>query len=498
MWGLSSLNILAAASVTPLHYDLVVVGGGSAGLTAAKFAARFKKSVLLVEKARMGGDCTWTGCVPSKTLLSIAKTAHSARTASHGISVGEVKVDMKAVKARIDSVVDKIYTADDSPEALQALGIEVLSGTASFVDAHTLSVDGQPIVADKGVVLATGAGPAPAKIAGLEGVPYLTYEGVFELEEVPRRLTVVGSGPVGCELAQAFSRLGSSVTLVGPSLLKGDEPEAGATLGRVLEAEGVRLVRATADAVGLVPGSNSGAHTLVCIAPGGAVVEVEGDTLLVATGRRPSVAGLGLEAAGIEIEPRSGGIKVDAKLRTTSTGKVPVYAAGDCTGDRQFTHYAGFQGAIAARNALLPLSDAGTLASVPGCTFTAPEVAKVGLTEAEAKAELGDNKVRVVMRQLSKVDRAIAEGEEEGFIKVICRESDLKILGATVVAPGAGDIISEFAVAIDRKLKLPQLATVMHVYPAISIAVQQLAAEVYYETLEKSMPLYNVLGKLGL
>ena len=390
---LSSLQALAAASVTPLRYDLVVVGGGSAGLTAAKFAARFKKSVLLVERARMGGDCTWTGCVPSKTLLSIAKTAHSARTASHGISVGEVKVDMKAVKARIDSVIDKIYTADDSPEALRALGIEVLSGTATFVDADTLSVDGQPIVANKGVVLATGASPAPAKISGLEGVPHLTYEGVFELEAVPRRLTVVGSGPVGCELAQAFSRLGASVTLVGSALLKGDEPEAGATLERVLEKEGVRIVRATADAVSLIPGSereaDGGAHRLMCIGTGGAVVEVEGDALLVATGRRPVVSGLGLEAAGIQIEPRSGGIQVDGKLRTTSAGKVPVFAAGDCTGDRQFTHYAGYQGAIAARNALLPLSDPGTLASVPGCTFTSPEVAKVGLTEAEAAAELG-------------------------------------------------------------------------------------------------------------
>lgn len=305
------------------------------------------------------------------------------------------------------------------------------------------------------------------------------------------------------------------MTIVGPSLLRGDEPEAGEALGRVLEKEGVRHVRAVADAVAAIPipssnlvtnsnagGSNVAAaanmHKLVCIASDGAVVEVEGDVLLVATGRRPSVAGLRLEAAGIEIEPRSGGIKVDAKLRTTSTGRVPVYAAGDCTGDRQFTHYAGFQGAIAARNALLPLSDEGTLTSVPGCTFTAPEVARVGLTEAEATAELGAAKVRVVRRPLSKVDRAIAEGEEEGFIKVVCRASDLKILGATVVAPGAGEIISEFAVAIDRKLKLPALATIMHVYPAISIAVQQLAAEVYYESLEASMPLYNVLGKLGL
>jgi len=179
---------------------------------------------------------------------------------------------------------------------------------------------------------------------------------------------------------------------------------------------------------------------------------------------------------------------------------VPVYAAGDCTGDDQFTHYAAFQGAIAARNALLPLADTGTLATVPACTFTAPEVARVGLTEAEAKRQLGVAKVRVVTRPLREVDRAIAEGEEEGFLKVVCRSSrsDLTLLGATVVAPGAGEIIGEFAVAVAQKMKLTALATIMHVYPAIGIAVQQLAAEVYYEGLEKNMPLYNVLGKLGL
>jgi pyruvate/2-oxoglutarate dehydrogenase complex dihydrolipoamide dehydrogenase (E3) component len=219
--------LTAMAASTPLKYDLVVVGGGAAGLSAAKFASRFKKSVLLVEKAKLGGDCTWTGCVPSKTLLSIAKTAHAARTASHGISVGEVKVDMRAVKARIDSVVERIYTEDDSPEALRALGIETMTGTATFTDPDTLSVGGLPVVATKGVVLATGADARPALIPGLDNVPHYTYESVFALEALPRRLTVVGGGPVGVELAQAFSRLGSAVTLVAEALLPGDEPEAG-------------------------------------------------------------------------------------------------------------------------------------------------------------------------------------------------------------------------------------------------------------------------------
>ena len=225
---------------------------------------------------------------------------------------------------------------------------------------------------------------------------------------------------------------------------------------------------------------------------------VDGDTLLVAVGRAPVVSGMGLEALGVELSAATGGIVVDGKLRTAVKG---VYAAGDCTGGEQFTHYAGFQGAIAARNILLPLSDPGVLPSgVPGCVFTSPEIARVGLTEAQARAAAKKPAdVAVAFRRMGKVDRAIAMGEAElGFIKIVYKKGDGTILGATVMGPSAGELASELSVAMAGKVKLPALASIMHAYPTISIALQQMAAEVYYDQLEASMPLYNLLSKVGL
>jgi pyruvate/2-oxoglutarate dehydrogenase complex dihydrolipoamide dehydrogenase (E3) component len=227
--------VAAIARGTPLTRDLLIIGGGSAGLTAAKFAATFGKSVTIIEKARLGGDCTWTGCVPSKTLLAIAKRAHAARTAGNCdfLSVSptaKVVVDMKAVKAKVASVVEKIYTEDDSVEALQKLGIETVEGAASFIDSSNVLVERpegtMQMCAKQGIIIATGAGPVTPKLDGLHSVPYITYEDVFSLDTLPARLTVVGGGPIGCELSQAFSRLGTTVTLVAPCLLPGEEAEA--------------------------------------------------------------------------------------------------------------------------------------------------------------------------------------------------------------------------------------------------------------------------------
>ena len=486
-------TLVVAATAAGASYDLLIVGGGSAGLTAAKFAARFGKSVALIEKARMGGDCTWTGCVPSKALIASASRAHAARTAGEfGVTVDSaVSVDMAAIKARLGRTIGKIYDADDSPEALKALGIDTISGAATLVDAHSIRVDGGQgdaavYRAGKGIVVATGARPRLPKIDGIESVGYLTYEDVFELSELPARLTVIGGGPIGCELAQAFARLGSKVTLVARELLPGHEPEAAADLKSSLTADGVRLVASRASSVSAA----GGGHELKC--DDGSTVE--GTTLLAATGRVPVVDGLGLADAGVTLGS-NGGIQVDAKLRTSLKG---VYAAGDCTGDQQFTHYAGFQGAIAARNVLLPLSDPGVLgSSVPACVFTSPEIARIGLTEAQARAAGGS--VAVAFRPMSEVDRAITMGEEAlGFIKIVYNPKGGVILGATVMGPSAGELVSEIAVAMAGKVKLPALASIMHAYPTVSIAIQQMAAEVYYNQLEASMPLYNVLSKIGL
>lgn len=345
---------LLLAAAAPQQYDLLVIGGGAAGLTAAKFAARFGKRVAIVEKGRFGGDCTWTGCVPSKALLASAARAHSLRTAGElGVRVGSVEIDFKAVRDRIALITQRIYEKDDSPEALRKLGIEAVEGAATFVDGRTLDVKptaegkaSRELYATQGIVIATGAIAHRPPIPGLDEVPYLTYEEIFRLHTVPPRMTVVGGGPIGCELAQAFSRLGSKVTIVAPALLPALEPEVGASLSSAFEAEGIARVASRAASVSA---GAAAAHSLVC--EDGS--RLEGEVLLVAAGRVPVVP------PGLEFALTStGGVRVDERLQTSVEG---VLAAGDVTGERQFTHYAGFQGAIAARNALLPLSDAGVL-----------------------------------------------------------------------------------------------------------------------------------------
>ncbi|KAL1510818.1 hypothetical protein AB1Y20_007102 [Prymnesium parvum] len=493
------------ALIAPLYlahapaYDLLIIGGGSAGLTAAKFATTFGKSVAIVEKARMGGDCTWTGCVPSKTLLAIAKQVHGVRTACECEYLtmpnpSEVKVDMKAVKAKVSATIHKIYEEDDSPAALKKQGIDTIVGAASFVDKSTLSItqpDGAITVsARKGIIIATGASAARPPIAGLADVPFITYEEIFELDALPRRMTVVGGGPIGCELAQAFSRLGAEVTLVAPRLLPNEEAEAGEVMARVFEKEGIRVVRGRAASVAAA----AGGHALAVTTEGGEV-RVEGDTLLVATGRKPVVSGMNLEAIGVKLAPK-GGIQVDPKLHTSCSG---VYAAGDCTGDQQFTHYAGFQGAIAARNILLPLSDPGVkTGEVPACTFTSPEVAHIGMSEAAAVASFGAASVSTAVRQLRDMDRAICEGYADGFVKIVYKPADGSILGATIVAPVAGEMISEIAVAMAGNQKFTALASVMHPYPSYSMSIQTLAAGVYYDQLKGKAKVYSLLKRLGL
>ena len=328
-------------------------------MTAAKFGARFGKSVLLVEKGRSGGDCTWTGCVPSKAMIAAAKAAHVVRSSGqqHGVATGDegraVSVSWDAVKGRLQRVIQSIYDADDSPEALRKLNIHLVNATASFLDEDSLllqhggsgggsgSGNNETVVTAKhGYVVATGARPVVPDIPGLATVPFITYEDVFSLPELPKRLTIVGGGPIGCELAQAFQRLSAQVTLVAPKLLPAEDPAAGEVLERVFRKEGVRLVSgrvasvrpaaAVKEGEGKGADSTSGGHVAVTAAG----EEVVGDVLLVATGREVVVDSLGLANAGVEYSAR-GGVVTDRNRRTTST---TGYAAGDCTGGPQFTH----------------------------------------------------------------------------------------------------------------------------------------------------------------
>ena len=306
----------------------------------------------------MGGDCTWTGCIPSKSLIASAKAAHAVTKASKfGINIdGKVTIDMKAIKKRVDENIQQIYDEDDSPEALKKLGVHVIKGAAKFKDSKTLSVttdnDSEnddasapssciQICANYGILIATGARPRAPTIPGINEVDYITYEEAFSLEEIPDTITVIGGGPIGCELAQAYSRLGAKVTVVASALLPREEPEVGQVMQRVFEAEGIKVTNSLVESVVSVSGgsgSGKAPHTAICKDG----QQVNGDLLLVAVGRTPVVNGMDLEALGVELNEK-GGIKTDNQLLTSVKG---LYAAGDCTGDRQFTHYAGYQGAV--------------------------------------------------------------------------------------------------------------------------------------------------------
>jgi pyruvate/2-oxoglutarate dehydrogenase complex dihydrolipoamide dehydrogenase (E3) component len=443
----------------------VVIGAGSGGLTAAGFAAQLGARVALVEKDRIGGDCTWTGCVPSKALLKAAKVAHEVRNAGRfGVVSAAPVTDMAAVRAYVRRAIDEVYRFE-SPEELRQKGIEVIQGYARFSDASTILVDQQSIRA-KAFLITTGARPRIPTIAGLGEVPFLTYEQIFDNDKLPGTLAVIGGGPIGMELAQAYQRLGSQVIVVGERLLPKDEPEVAPLMRRVFEREGVRFVTGRAQSARRDGGG-------VVVATEGE--EIRGDAVLVASGRAPTVAGLDLEKAGVKYS--GAGIPVDDHLRTSVRH---IYAAGDVLGGYQFTHLAGWQGFQAARNALLPGNSKGVNELVPWVTYTDPEVAHAGMTEEQARARFG-GQIQVRRRDMSRTDRAVCEGDTGGFLKVVAKD-DGSLLGATVVHARAGETIAEFVVAINHRLKLSDLAGAIHPYPTCATAVQQIAAEA---TLDK-------------
>lgn len=447
------------------RYDLIVIGGGSAGLTAADFAAHIGVKVLIAAE-ELGGDCTWTGCIPSKALIRIARLAHDQLHAgSSGIGPGEARVDFPRVMAEVRAVIARVYS-HETPEVLAQRGIDVATGPVRFVSAETIEV-GERRIGARYFVICTGAEPAIPTIPGLASVPYLTHESVFDLNRLPARLIVIGAAPTGVELAQAFARLGSTVTLIDQrsSVLPAADPEAAAAIQRRLESDGVGLWM-SASVTAVAP-----AERQVSVEVG--VSQLKADVLLLAAGRRPRIAGLELGRAGIEV--REGAVSVDKSLRTTNPR---VYAAGDVTGGFQFSHYAGWQGYVAARNALLPGAEDGVRTTIPWAVFTDPEIAQAGLSEAQARAQLTG--VKVHRLELEGVDRAQTEGEREGFVKLIA-DSKGKLVGATIVSKVAGETINELALAIERGLTVSDLASTIHVYPTFGFAVQQLAADASLE-----------------
>lgn len=440
-------------------YDLAIIGAGAGGLTAADFAVQLGARVALIEKNRIGGDCTWTGCVPSKSLLKAAKIAHDVRRAERfGISAGAPIADMERVREYVRGTIQQIYQSQP-PEALRAKGIDVILGTGRFADPNTIAVGERRLHAKK-ILLTTGARPVIPAIAGLESVPFVTYERIFENDRLPSGLIVIGGGPLGVEMAQAYQRLGAQVTVVAERLLPKDEPEARKVMEEVLQREGMTFIRGCATAA-----RREGEQIVVTTDAG----EARGDLLLIAGGRAPVVAGLDLEKAGVNYSER--GIPVDEQLRTNVKH---IYAAGDAAGGYQFSHLAAWQAFLAARNALIPGSSKGLTDLVPWVTFTDPEVAHIGLTEEQARQKFG-NDVTVDSMAMSHIDRAASEDDRDGFIKVVAKRNG-RIVGASVVGSRAGEMITEFIIAIARRMKISDLAGPIHPYPTYSSAVQQLAA----------------------
>jgi pyruvate/2-oxoglutarate dehydrogenase complex dihydrolipoamide dehydrogenase (E3) component len=454
------------------EFDVVVVGAGTAGLTAALAARHEGASVALVEReGRVGGDCIFYGCVPSKALIEIAQVVFdTGRLAAEGVFDRAPQPVFSAVARQRDRAVAEI-AREEQDQRFTGAGIELVYGEAIFTGPHELAVDGRTLRGRR-FVIATGSLPAVPPLEGIEAVPYLTNRNVFGLQTLPAQLLVLGGGPIGLELAQAFRRLGSAVTLVEllDHLLPDDEPGAGELAARVLTAEGVELLLSTEARSVRQEGEE------VVLETGNGFLR--GEALLVAVGRRGATNGLGLDQIGVTVE--DGYVPVDRRCRT-SAGH--VYAAGDVTGGLQFTHVASHQGSVAGRNA------AGKRVRrdervVPWVTFLDPEVAHVGLTEQEARSRHGD--VRIATFPMERVDRARIEGRPHGFVKLVTRRRRLlgwlgggELVGAQIVGPRAGELIQECALAIRIRAFAGRLAQTIHPYPAMSMAVQQGAAQLF-------------------
>jgi pyruvate/2-oxoglutarate dehydrogenase complex dihydrolipoamide dehydrogenase (E3) component len=441
------------------RHDLVVLGGGTAGLVSATIAAGLGARVALVERERTGGDCLYTGCVPSKSLLAAAHLAHAMRRADRvGLAPRDPEVDFARVMERVQEAIRTIEP-HDAPERLRRDGVEVLEGDGSFVAPGAIEVGGRTLRTAAAIV-ATGSEPAIPPVAGLEGDDVLTSETLWDLREQPGRLVILGAGAIGCELGQAFTRLGSRVTLVEQAdrILTKEEPEASALIARRLAEEGVDLRLATTAVAVRRP---AGAPPVLVVDGPGGEAELPFDRVLVAGGRRPRTAGAGLEAAGVALDDR-GAVRVDGRLATSAPR---VFAAGDVTGLLPFTHVAAHHARVATPNALLGLRR--TVDDVlPWATFTDPEVARVGLSVAQARERWGE-RATVARSDYAQLDRAITDGEPYGFALLV-GDPKGRLVGATVAAPGAGEAIAELTAHLRAGHRIDDVSTTVHAYPTLA------------------------------
>ena len=468
--------------------DICVIGGGSGGLSVSAGAVQMGADTVLLEKGKMGGDCLNYGCVPSKALLAAGHAAQHIRDAVRfGVDAGAPKVDAKRVFEHVHGAIGAI-APNDSVERFTGLGVQVIEDEGKFVDVNKVEAGDTRITARR-FVIATGSSAFVPPIPGLSDVPFYTNENVFYADELPKHLIIIGGGPIGIELAQAHRQLGCDVTVLEVfKVMPKDDQELVEVVRAQLDAEGLVIregvkisrIEKSGDGIAVVLESDEGEETL------------DGSHLLVATGRRPNVNGLNLEAANVTYSPK--GIEVDKRLRTSNK---KIFAIGDVAGGLQFTHVAGYHAGIVIKNALFRLPAKADHSSVPWVTYTSPELAQVGLTEAQAKEQYGDD-IRVLRWPFHENDRAQAEGETHGMVKAITTKKGV-ILGCGIVGPHAGELIHTWVLAMSQKIKIGGVATMIAPYPTFGEVNKRAAGSYYTPSLfsEKTRKIVRFLSMFG-
>lgn len=458
-----------------MDYDLIVIGGGAAGLVAATGAAGLGAKTVMIEKNKLGGDCTWYGCVPSKALLRSAHVLSlSKRLKEFGISSrGEAGFDATNVMAHVREVIAKV-SSHHPPEVFEKRGIKVIFGSPKFLSNREIEVNGEKLKA-KRFIIATGSHPLVPPIEGLKDIEYLTNETIFDLEKLPRSIIVLGGGPIGIELSQALLSLGVEVKVVEAmdEILFREDNEVAGILSALLIKAGIKLYTGKkaikfTKGVGFYEATLEGKDKVTST--------IKAEAVLVAVGRSPNVQGLDLERAGIEYSPK--GIKANKNLKTTAKN---IYVCGDIVGPYQFSHIAEYQAVVALGNALTFFKQKVNYSAVPWCTFTHPELAHVGLTEEEARRKCKD--IKIYKSKYSESDRAVTDLEEQGLTKVICDKKGI-VLGAHIVGANAGEIIHGYVVAMANKLKLSRLSSTIHIYPTLAQMVKRTGDQTYNEIFQ--------------
>jgi dihydrolipoamide dehydrogenase len=444
-------------------YNMVVIGGGSAGLVASYIAAAVKARVALVEKNKLGGDCLNTGCVPSKALIRSAKMlAHARRADEYGFRSGKIDVDFVKMMERVQQIIRKVEP-HDSIERYTGLGVDVLKGDARIQSPFEVEVDDR-VLTTRSIIVATGARPFVPPIPGLDQVAYLTSDNIWSLRTLPKRLVVLGGGPIGSELTQTFARLGSQVTQVEmqPQIMGREDEDVAETVRKKFEKEGVRVLTGHKAQRVVVEGEHK---TLICEGPDGEV-DIDFDEILVAVGRTANASGFGLEELGVKLRP-NGTIETNGLLQTNFPN---IYCTGDVAGPYQFTHTAAHQSWYAAVNALFGTFKRFSVdySVIPWATYTDPEVARVGLNIREAEEK--GLPYEVTNYGMDDLDRAIADGEAHGFVRILTKPGTDKILGVTIVGAHAGDLIAEYVLAMKHKLGLNKILGTIHIYPTLAEA----------------------------